>query len=197
MAQTKDGTSYRWGKGPRRNHGPAKPDTSEFPKMVHGKVVNSAEEEAALVAKMGPDKPVPPAPPPPSNKPPAKGGENPLQALLNSAYARIATLEAEIAKRDVIIARLEGERSVAPSPVENVNELADTADEQQQEQEAEQVKDETEPNDSSKVEIPENWKEAHHRTRMSLARQISGQQPTGAEDADATIQAELDRRAKA
>lgn len=68
---------------------------------------------------------------------------------------------------------------------------------------AEELEDETEDEqdvaDSDlTVEIPDDWREMHHSTRIKLAKTLpGGDDITAAEDADAMIELELERRGDA
>ena len=45
------------------------------------------------------------------------------------------------------------------------------------------------------VQIPEDWRDLHHATKRRLAREIRGEDPQSTDDAEAVIEAELERRA--
>ena len=45
--------------------------------------------------------------------------------------------------------------------------------------------------DAAAIEIPDDWKDAHHKKRKSLAKQITGNEPANTEDADRVIAAYL------
>ncbi|GLK86681.1 hypothetical protein [Ancylobacter defluvii] len=47
----------------------------------------------------------------------------------------------------------------------------------------------------TQVEIPDNWRAAHHATKKKLAREISGDDPADVAAAEAVIEAEIARRA--
>ena len=48
--------------------------------------------------------------------------------------------------------------------------------------------------DDDPPDIPEDWREQHHSTRIALARRLSGAEVTSASDADAIIAEEVERR---
>ena len=45
--------------------------------------------------------------------------------------------------------------------------------------------------DAAGIEIPADWREAHHKKRKSIAKQITGNEPANTEDADRVIAAYL------
>lgn len=50
----------------------------------------------------------------------------------------------------------------------------------------------------TEVEIPEDWREAHHSTRIKLAKSLpGGDDVVSADDADALIELEIERRGNA